>query len=371
MAVEKGTLAFLPWVQLKEPIEVGGFNFEPWSSRSPSPEWSTRIMGSYCGSPGSPIEKATVVSIGGAFDSDWSSETIQKFFEVRELISFVALMQRRFFDHSPYVNDAALRAVVQHFDWSTGGGVTRHSRRRDGRQIVYVSDEVHQELAPDQVSANQAFELDTHLLMNLHEIVVGGRSDCAWLLDAVTLFNLSNSDSASIREHTEILLTVACAQAIPRLHGFREDSVAPAFAAALDTVVPPTKGVDALAANRNTGTPKQGVGLRELWFRDLYQTRGTFAHGGVSSPVRRRWNVREHLLLAAHIFPRLILVELQHLGARALSSEDLDSIAGFDALLCMSDCYANDKRSHLWPRVLREAKDASALERVIAATRAP
>ena len=42
---------------------------------------------------------------------------------------------------------------------------------------------------------------------------------------------------------------------------------------------------------------------RELWIRDFFQTRNQFAHGKRNPLGKSKWTIKEHLLLAAFIFP--------------------------------------------------------------------
>lgn len=236
------------------------------------------MLAPYRGHPNLSVRRATLVSQQGKIGALWDEEVVERFFRLRELVAFVALARRQFFTYAAYVNEPTLRAVVQGVDFSSGGGVTRRSRRRDGRRTVYELEGVYRVDAPDQVKAEETLDLDGDLLKALWKVLEAGGETAEWLENAITLFNLANTDDDTVRDHTEVVLMVPSVQALPRLHGFKEDQVAPAFARSLDAVAPPSKKAG-LAKNRDTGTVRKDMGLREVWFRDLYRTRGSIAHG--------------------------------------------------------------------------------------------
>jgi hypothetical protein len=360
-------LTFFPWVTLRSRVDVGPFGLEPWDAEAPGEEWVKRVLAPYRGHPNRPVSKATVVSRRGTVGEQWDDKVVEEFFRLRELISFVALTRRRFFQHSGYINDVSLRAVVQRVDWKQGGGVTRHSRRRDGRRIVYSVEGVYRVDAPEQVEAEATLDLDGDLVNALWKVLSKGDACSTWLENAITLFNLANTDDDTVREHTEIVLMVSSAQALPRLHEFEEGKVATAFAKVLDEVLGPTKEVASLPKSRDTGSVRKGMGLRELWFRDLYRTRGSIAHGALSPGENRRWSLREHLLLASHIIPLTVLAELSKAGCYTLTDGDRDGIHAFDGLLCMEDCFAQEEHtmSWRWPKVLLGEEREAAIGRVL------
>lgn len=282
-----GSLAFFPWVSVKKPVDVDQFRLEPWNRSSPIPPWTARLLEPYVTERHAPVSRATIVSKDEQVGDEWDFDTINKFFEARDLVSFSALARRRFFSGSQYVCDHSFSAVIQRFDGSQRGGTTRHTRRRDGERVVRATEEVYRVVVPEHIEANVALELDAELLAALAR-AAADRKTGAWVRSAIAFFNLANTDSSAIREHTEVVQLVASMQALPRLSGHRGDVMTPAVVAALNEVAPSTRTVGDLSRIRDTGSPRIGATLREVWIQDLLRTRNAFSHGRTTTSRRMR-----------------------------------------------------------------------------------
>ena len=74
------------------------------------------------------------------------------------------------------------------------------------------------------------------------------------------------------------------------------------FAKALEGIPPERFLSD---CRRPLSQAREGITLRELWFEDLYASRGAVAHGRPGGIPRPLWTLAEQLLLVSYIFPRL------------------------------------------------------------------
>ncbi len=75
---------------------------------------------------------------------------------------------------------------------------------------------------------------------------------------------------------------------------------------------------------------------------DLYALRGSVGHGFSEAASKSIWSAKEHLLLAAHIFPLLVKLTLHQAGKWRLSSDDKLALELFDLFLASENLLACD-----------------------------
>lgn len=334
-------LAFLPWIHVPEPRRVRRFELRPYRSDDSTIDAKHHeLLRVYEDGSHSSVREATLVAIDGVVGGPLSEHDIADLFRLRDAMSFVGLEQRTFFDLvPPYVNDHSFRLVVQGYEAGKGGAFVE-ARRRDGRQRIIVDEAVLQERTPYHVSANVEPRLDFELVDTISECLIENASAFEWLLDAIELFCLANTDSSDVQRHAELVLT---SSAIQRALGVSKKSklkqIGQELAAALDHVVPAQRSpTDSKKPLTKTELAAKG-GLREVWFADFYKARGMVAHGRTTPVGRVHWSIEEHLLLSSYIFPLLVLARLDALGVRALTDEERERIAGFDWLLCLENVF--------------------------------
>jgi hypothetical protein len=327
------TLIFFPWLRLQEPLQIGTYRWVPYEPENEWPLDVRQILNVYRTSAGGQLEWATLLEIDGQIGGELDDKTHREALALREVVSFAALRARSYFSPTGYVNDHTFKLVAQNYVPGSPGRAST-SRRRDGRARTYHLDDPGIP-CPEHVVSDSVPHLDLKLINTLWSAVRGGDQ----ILEALEFFTLANTDDPEIREHTELMLMVAATQRILGVvdrAGTR--NLEDAIAQRLDEVLPPAKSLtDSAKALPKTGQSS----LRSLWFWDLYRQRGSIAHGrkdGIPNPI---WSVREHLLLAAFIFPLLVLARLRTMGTYQLTDDDMDDFAACDHLLCLGNVFAS------------------------------
>jgi hypothetical protein len=94
--------------------------------------------------------------------------------------------------------------------------------------------------------------------------------------------------------------------------------------------------------------------LREIWLRDLCNLRGNVAHGKIGAQYSPIWSIRNHLLLASHVFPLLLKAFLAQKGSYTLTAGDQFEIDHFELRAC-EDHFASSKH-HPWNAVTNPAR---------------
>jgi hypothetical protein len=90
--------------------------------------------------------------------------------------------------------------------------------------------------------------------------------------------------------------------------------------------------------------------IREAWLADAYRLRGKYGHGDVTAfGYRVTWQVHEHLLLAAFVFPLVVKAVLVQEGFYEFTKDDDMANAIFETLATY-DAFAPDPK----PRRLDE-----------------
>ena len=102
-------------------------------------------------------------------------------------------------------------------------------------------------------------------------------------------------------------------------------------------------------------------GLRALWMDDLCNLRGSVGHGHGVEKYPALWSPKQHLLLAAHVFPLLAKLHLAAAGLVTLTNDDKFGLAVFDRLVAAPDVLGAKRdeygvaESYTWNEVLTQA----------------
>ncbi len=340
------TLIFFPWLRLESP-QIAGMRLVGYERDSPSHSADVhRILARYRTATGHPVHTATLVEVNGCVGGSVTQQDLERVFALQSLLAFSALASRTLFDQCAiYVNSHHFACNATPY-LPGDEGVAVFGRRRDGPAILWHTEETYQVVCPPHVSAETSPELENGLLASL-----AANQREKWLLPAIELFNLANTDSPDVRSHTEVILTVAALQramGVEQQH--RKERLAAAFVGALSTV-PETRTLRDCKRVLPTQPAGSSRSLREVWFRDLYQTRGAFAHGDVRSTGSRSWTPEEHLCLASYIIPRLVMLRLSTLGLYQIPDERIDEIGAFDYLLCLRGFKPTEAEARLGQRL--------------------
>lgn len=353
-----GMFAFFPWLNLRCPIHLDEFELFPLR-KAPTSGTEKRIinqlLSAYKDLRGKPIRDATLLRrVSQSFLADLCEDDIAEAFILAELVAFCGLAKREFFGLGGlnYVNRTTFTFLVQRFK-DTSDGVMIVSRRRDGTASNLMPASHLDIRRPFHAGTNGTVGIDEPLLRTLIQARVGGENWAAYK-EAIKAFNRGNTDSNEVAEETEIVLVCGAFERLFDLRRGKEDDLAEAFLQAFPAV--PTRDPrDCEHIKhylRDKNRMKKAGSVRGLWIRDFFQVRGKPAHGRSSSELPSIWSPKEHLLLAAFIFPRIVKAKLAKEGFYKLTDEDLIDIALFEPLLCHPDLFRPEKYddgSEEWP----------------------
>ena len=335
-------LAFFPWIELENDIDVGGYSLRRFTPGSlPRVDEGLRavldaVLAPYRDTENNPVQSAAILSCNGRSLTDGLSEGDRDdLFRFAELFAFAALAAREFFT-SHYFNRDHLRLVIQAFTDPQGGAVVE-ARRRDGRTRSIIPGESYRVQMPAHVThPGSPLEPDMALLRALLES--REQKDWSRLYRGIVLFNQGNTDAPHVPPETEMVLTYAAIEEILGLYRRKDQRRFPAkFADAWC----PSRDVPASGWRRQQpGGACSEESLRESWASDFKISRGSLAHaqraGGQDS---RSWTVREHLLVTSFAVPRLVKQVLSGLDLYELTEQDTRDIDAFESLLNLQDLF--------------------------------
>ena len=352
-----GSLAFYPWLTLRQPAHVGGWQLIPWRRGQHTPgHWSPdeqgvidHVLETFHQGLEAPISTATVaVRVDSPATADMEEGEADDLLDLSELVAFAGLAERRFFSDIGYVNTGNFKLVIERWK-ELGGGFVVRSRRRDGVTQNYTKREWHKEFRPPEVNLHDRPELNQQLIDGL----VATRETTEWgrYSASLPLFNRANTDSEDMSQAMEAGLTASAFERFldspPKDH-----ELARRFVAA--TPLPenlPRAGWNRVPKHRFI----KATTLREAWIRDLWNVRGKVAHGKDVEQYPALWSVPEHLLLAAFTFPLMVKLDLVRLAHYELSSMDEIRLEAFEPLLAEHLHQQEGEDEWPWKRVISGA----------------
>jgi hypothetical protein len=360
------SVAFFPWLRLRDALIVDEVHLVPYR-RTAQPYEGTEVqsrldelLASHVVHPDSPITEATVIETerGNPF-RPLDEEAVSSLYELRELLATAALSQRGYFENGglSYCNSHLFQLVVQRIQ-GDGTAVSITSRRREGTFNTVWSSGLHKVRMPDHVHPPIRLDFDIPLLGALIKARRSPRFDS--ISEAILGYNLANTDSPETTERVESVLLCGAFERLYECGHGRADDLARAF---VDTVVP-QRPVDPRAVGRtavHAAALKRPQSMREIWIRDFYLSRNAFAHGRAKATHRSLWNLSEHLLLAAYVFPLALKCVLAGLSVYPLSDDDQTQIGVFEKLasveLFKPDGHPAAPASWPWNTVMEKARE--------------
>jgi hypothetical protein len=335
-----GMVAFFPWFTIAAPKTFGRFKILPHTIGVPSPHGIPfeldLVFGRYRRAQSQPVERMCVVQMDGKpVDADLSEPEREDLFTFAECLATSALAAREFFTHR-YTNRDTFTLILQSFNSATDPGVLITARRRDGEDGLYWPKNFVS-FSPPHVHPEGAPPIDDSLvtaLMAARELPGWSRFD-----SPIYFFNRSNTDSDLVSLHSEVVHSIGAFEHLLSVTSGDVDDLATAVTDRLSRI-PEDNALPLSLRLTREHTLKKYPSVRHFWARDMYNTRNSFAHG---SKVRTRsaetWSAREHLLVAAHVFPLCLKVELAAKGVYTMTEEDDGSIFALDRLLRLENLF--------------------------------
>ncbi|HET7230457.1 MAG TPA: hypothetical protein VFJ16_10680 [Longimicrobium sp.] len=333
-------LAFLPWSTVSKSLEFGRYRIVPVGVALDGeiPEVHqpalAPILQAYARPR--PVDQRSTPLIHRediGLTDDLSPDQIADYFAFRTRLAFAVLSARRFFTHR-YANSDNAVLIIQGFTPERAGGAVLQYRRRDGSTTVIVPPGNLSVPRPHHVDRCELTrDLDAPLLAALETVAAREGEQWGRLEEAIRLFVGANTDAPSVDIHTELIDVVSAFSRLAdawdakkTVERFNEVLPSPAGATS------PSEGAKLTHPRIEQGLAK-GRSVREIWLDDAYVLRSQFGHGRVQAPgYRSIWNEREHLLLAAVVFPLYVKMILASEGFYDLTDNDVMMNDAFDDL---------------------------------------
>lgn len=357
-------LFFFPWTRLNEDITVGGFSLVrysrgnlPLGSGTEEQEMIDDVLKPYLEGPGQPIIQATLLRTNKRrLFEELNDEERADVFIFAELLSLSGLSQRTFFQQiGGYWNRDHFRLIGQKFDRSSGSCIT--IRRRDGMTQQFWSEDEYVFHKPEHVLLDTLIKLDKPFL----ESLLKAQELSIWtdVYESILNYNLANTDSAAVTEHTEVVLMVSAFERVLKCDHGKEDDLANKFS----KVFAPSNEIALdscawLATDQMRDRFRKSGYVRDMWIRDFFRLRGNMAHGKVTSRSPQVWPPPVHLLLGSFAFPLLLKAILQQNKIYELSQNDQFWIDTFESLACANIFNSNHKRGdeYAWNIIIEKKR---------------
>lgn len=317
------------------------------------------VLAPYISATGRPVQDAVIVRLANCeITADLTEDDAVPLFVFAELLAFSGLSDREFFG-SRYCNRDSFRIVIQGFR-PESHTVVIVSRRRDGATHNIMSAGTYQVPIPPHASRYRVDERQLPLLKALLE----ARENRSWgqYHEAISSFNLANTDTPDITQTTEAILMIGALQRLLECRSGSANQLAERFYTAFQ----PTETVSPSNCQRESAEPqitaafRRRTAVREAWIHDFYALRGQFAHGTLEPRYPSIWTVHEHLLLGALAFPLLVKLLLSRDGLYQLSDEDRMYVDAFEPLACAHHFDQTedfpDRSQFAWAKIMSRAK---------------
>lgn len=322
-----GTLAFFPWLRIREPLRIDRFHLECFrKGRAPAREDAKEqelidaVLSPYRVFD-APVKEATIVRIDRkAYTADLVEAERNELFVFSQLVTMGGLAARSFFDKG-YCNSVDFSFVIQGFR-EKPNGTFFDVRRRDGVTPVRVTADSYQVMAPPHLSHDKPVHVDVSLI----EALVQARGHPLWdrIYESIGPFIRANTDSAETAEQSEVVEMVGAFEQALDVRG--SDDLRREFEAHFR----PTKDINPRNAPRIPPARRNGPSVRRLWMADFYDLRNAHAHGSQELPNDLIWDRVEHLLLGAYAYPLLVKSLLNEEGLYTLTDDDQTAIDLFE-----------------------------------------
>jgi hypothetical protein len=382
--VAPNLVAFLPWLRLKEPQTIGGFDFTPYRDREVRPNFSAvskeleLIFSSYVDRNGNQISSPVIVT---SPEGNWSrsDDDFSNVAWAARLLFLASWSANRYFEHFGYVGSVPFRPVWQRFTGSSFIGLA--AKRRDGTRQDggYEHGKIKFDI-PLQCVLEDA-DVDSRFLQALNAANASAASvTIERLKNSLSFVALANTDD-ELMDHTAEAILMG--SAFEQLFGIQGQSKKRQLRDAFGEMFGPCGNVTAEAAH---ATPaRSGITfeaqyeaaqrqwwLHKTWMNELYELRSELAHEGAVA-AGGAWTPFEHLLIAAFVFPLIVKKMLAEEGSYALTEEDEVKCVSIDRLLLAPSWNGNDENTS-WRRILeaeRERRSRARLDAKLAELFAP
>lgn len=325
------TRIVFPWLKLKKPIEVDGFKFTTYelegqqvNGEASLQHFLASVKEIFSANDGQQIKHVTILQL--QMDNtvrDIGEREIVGARNLSELLAFSGLSCRDYFSDN-YWNYDNFQMILFPVRENT---ISISTRRRDGYNLDVFSKGKCQFQMPMHVKSHVGVQVDEQLLKGLLQVQKDKDKEFrerVW--ESIVNFNLANTDSVSIPEHSEIVLLIGAIERLLGCNRGKEDELAKRF---IETLIPCSKYPSLNQNNRF----KNVDSIREMWIRACFRLRGEHAHGKMETDQPLPCTTQEHCLFLSFVFPLLVKLILKDKKFYNLSDNDKIYIDSFEKLV--------------------------------------
>lgn len=209
-----GMLCFFPWLHVREPISVSGFEVVPLLRGESASGLGAEdrnaidlVLEPYVDRALKPVDRFAVTRLDG---KKWLDELDDgergEIFDFAEILAFSSMAIRDFFPESGvgrYSNRTHFQLYIQRFD-DPERGVAVETRRRDGTNLSGFSKGKYRIQRPEHVVTTSEAPLALTFLSSL----LSSRSEEWWppMWEGILAYNIANTDSTEIRSSLELVM---------------------------------------------------------------------------------------------------------------------------------------------------------------------
>lgn len=367
-------VVFLPFLRLKAACTVAGVGFVPLrdgGSTTPAILESARpalekILSGYIGRDGKPLDNCVVATVPGR---GWDLDR-EDFSSVSWATSLLFLASWSCNDYYPrfggnYLNSTNFRVVGQSYSGSMPGYIAVSARRRDGSTTDggYEHGEFTFSL-PLQVSIRELASVDLRFLVALDAAHAAGSTVIDRLRTVLPFVELANTDDEFMTEHAEaILMGSAFEQLLAgdasayKLGKKFSDLFSQFGTLTVDEARKVRPGIQIETTTPDIAAAQPRWWAHRKWMEELYDVRSKVVHKGSHTSRSWGWEIGEHLVMAAHVLPLVIKLELGNEGHYELTEEDRAACLATDQLLVEPRWVEDLERGedgHSWHEVIQK-----------------
>jgi len=375
-------LVLLPWLKLQELSKVGRVCFTPFSVANGDPgsvfndskKDIVRIVSSYRDIRGKIINKC---ALGYIDEKDQCSNAIDVNLMTNavHLLAFAALAKNKFcVQLGNYTNSSCFETIFQEFS-KDSEFISIITRKRDGHSRLMGLKHGELKLSIPLECANIAPPVfDNALLISLGYVLEEKDPLARRLMQSIWLYNLACSDSNRISLENEIIFMIS---AFERLFSNCQgaDDLACKISTLLDSygsiIVDNCSRINQINLTSKKEKIERQWFIHRKWMQELYQLRNDYIHGNDTNRKSWGWDVLEHSLMAAFVFPLIVKILIAKESKHTLAKDDEVRMGAIDILLNTQDWFKLDPATGIstWQKTISDyiwhSHSGMAIEKVI------
>ena len=345
-------VCWLPWLPLHETVTLGRIMFRPFRANSPLDGCDTKLSGQlsslagrFIDIHGQPVQKLAIAIC----DADMTfpvleDDAIEAVLKAARLLMLAYHGGNMYFSRTGarYVNSSVFQVVVQKF---VAGDefTTVVTRRREGlsKDGGYERSEIREQ-SPRSVHSCHEGSCDKTFLDALSVVVDGKREHHRRIANSLAWFALANTDSFAMPESNELVLLLWSIDHLLNTEGTNrayQESIGEKLgkyaSAKADSSRRPLGEMP--RKDEDTKVPPNECLILKQWAFQHYLLRNNITHGNDWLSKEWRWNVREHCVFAAWLYPLLVKVILSEQDEYQFTYQDKGALAAIDTILASDD----------------------------------